>query len=167
VEVFMRRTSFSILVLLLVPAVFASAATIVAPNGYAAVEGNNAGSFPFTNFTGRYQQAYAAGEFGSGPLSISEIAFRTDASPATQTWLNQLAFSLRLSTGVLPVGSLSTTFADNVGGDDTLVYTAPALQLRDEDLARLRFPRTRTACRGENQLRIADRSQASASGGGS
>jgi hypothetical protein len=126
VEVVMR-SAFSILVLLLVPSVFASAATIVAPNGYAAVEGNEAGSFPFTNFTGRYQQAYAANEFGSGPISISEIAFRTDASAATQSWLNQLAFSLRLSTSVNPVGSLSTTFANNIGADDTLVYTAPAL----------------------------------------
>ena len=123
------RSAFSILFLLLAPSVFASAATIVAPNGYAAVEGNNAGSFPFTNFTGRYQQAYAASEFGSGPISISEIAFRTDASPATQSWLNQLAFSMRLSTSVNPVGTLSTTFADNIGADDTLVYTAPALQV--------------------------------------
>jgi hypothetical protein len=124
----MRRLVFLIPILLLLPATGALAATIVAPNSYETTEGNDAGSFPFTNFTGRYQQAYAASEFGSGLLSISEIAFRTDASPATQNWANQLSFSLRLSTSVNSVGSLSTTFADNIGIDDTLVYTAPALQ---------------------------------------
>ena len=40
-----------------------SAATIVAPNGYETTEGNNGNGFPFNNFTGRYQQAYAASEF--------------------------------------------------------------------------------------------------------
>ena len=121
----MRRFAFSIPILLILPFA-APAATIVAPNGYEATEGNNAGSFPFTNFTGRYQQGYAASEFASGQLLISEIAFRTDASPATQSWLNQLSFSLRLSTSQNAVGGLSTTFADNIGADDTLVFTAPA-----------------------------------------
>ena len=64
----MRRSSLTILsltiptLLLGVPAV-AGAATLVAPNGFAAVEGNEANSFPFNNFEGRYQQAYGASEF--------------------------------------------------------------------------------------------------------
>ena len=62
-------------------------------------------------------------------MSISEIAFRTDATPTTQQWLNQLSFSIHLSTSANPVGSLSTTFADNVGADDTLVFTSPAAAL--------------------------------------
>lgn len=125
----MRRclpTVLALLSLLILPAASANAATIVAPNGYDTTEGNDANGSPFTNFTGRYQQAYGASEFASGLLSISEIAFRTDASPATQDWLAQLSFSIRLSTSANPVGSLSTTFADNIGADDTLVFTAPA-----------------------------------------
>jgi hypothetical protein len=123
----MRRIRPTLLVLFslwLLPTASARAATIVAPNGYETVEGNDGGSFPFTNFTGRYQQAYASSEFASGQLSITEIAFRTDALQAATTWLNEMSFTLRLSTSANPVGSLSTTFADNIGADDTLVYTA-------------------------------------------
>jgi hypothetical protein len=118
-----RRFAFSTLILLILPFTGAAAATIVAPNGYESTEGNNSGSFPFNNFTGRYQQAYSASEFVASPISISEIAFRTDV-PAGDTWLNEMSFTVHLSTSANPVGSLSTTFADNIGADDTLVFTA-------------------------------------------
>ncbi len=121
----MRRFAVSILILLALPAAGAFAATIVAPNGYESTEGNSSGSFPFNNFTGRYQQAYGASEFVASPISITEIAFRTDA-PAGETWASEMSFTLHLSTSANPVGSLSTTFADNIGVDDTLVYTASA-----------------------------------------
>jgi PEP-CTERM motif-containing protein len=123
----MRCFGFPILpfVLLLLPFASANGATIVAPNGYESTEGNNSGSFPFNNFTGRYQQAYSASEFVASPISISEIAFRTDV-PAGDTWLNEMSFTVHLSTSANPVGSLSTTFADNIGADDTLVFTASA-----------------------------------------
>jgi len=125
----MRRSSLTILsltiptLLLLVPAV-AGAATLVAPNGFAAVEGNEANSFPFNNFEGRYQQAYGASEFVASPISITEIAFRTDTDPAAQNWTSEMSFSVHLSTSANAVGSLDTTFANNVGADDALVYTA-------------------------------------------
>jgi hypothetical protein len=121
----MRRFAFSILILLILP-FGAPAATIVAPNSYETNEANNAGSFPFNNFTSRYQQAYAASEFVASPISITEIAFRTDALQAATSWANLLTFTIRLSTSANAVGSLSTTFADNIGADDTLVYTASA-----------------------------------------
>ena len=84
----MRRSSLTLLALLslaILPAALANAVTIVVPNGYAAVEGNDANSFPFNNFTGRYQQAYAADQFDSGLLSITEIAFRTEPAPRPRT----------------------------------------------------------------------------------
>lgn len=124
----MRRIHPILLALfsLLLPAAAANAVTIVAPNGYAAVEGNAANSFPFNNFEGRYQQAYAADQFDSGLLSITEIAFRTDAGPAAQNWLSALSFTVNLSTSVNPVGSLSDIFADNIGLDQTLVFDSGA-----------------------------------------
>lgn len=121
----MRRsipTLMALLTLAILPAAFASAVTIVAPNGYAAVEGNTDNSFPFNNFEGRYQQAYAADQFDSGLLSITEIAFRTDAFQPS--WSSDLTFTVNLSTSVNPVGSLSTTFADNVGADGAQVFSA-------------------------------------------
>ncbi len=123
----MRRSSpilLALLVLTVLPAASASAVTIVAPNGNAAVEGNDANSFPFNNFEGRYQQAYGADQFDNGLLSITEIAFRTDAGAAAQDWASLLTFTVSLSTSVNPVGSLSTVFADNIGLDETLVFTA-------------------------------------------
>lgn len=117
-------TLLTLLSLTVLPAAFGNAATIVAPNGYDIAEGNSANRLPFHNFTGRYQQAYAASELPSGLLSITEIAFRTDAGPAAQNWLNTMDFTVHLSTSANPVGSLSTTFADNIGADDTLVFTA-------------------------------------------
>jgi hypothetical protein len=122
----MRRFCLSILALLILPAAAANAATIVAPNGYETTEGNDGNSFPFNNFTGRYQQAYASSELPSGLLSITEIAFRTDTDPAAEAWLSEMSFSIHLSTSANPVGSLSTTFADNLSADDALVFTASA-----------------------------------------
>lgn len=118
------RPTFLALLSLLLFAVPVQAVTIVAPNGYAAVEGNDANSFPFNNFTGRYQQAYAADQFDSGLLSISEIAFRTDGGQPS--WASLLTFTVNLSTSVNPVGSLSATFADNIGADQTLVFDSGA-----------------------------------------
>jgi len=120
------RPTFLALLALLLSAVPVQAVTIVAPNGYAAVEGNDANSFPFNNFEGRYQQAYAASHFDSGLLEITEIAFRTDTDPAAADWTSDLTFTINLSTSQNAVGSLSTTFADNVGADAALVYTATA-----------------------------------------
>jgi len=123
----MRRfgpTLLALLSLSILPALAASAVTIVAPGGYDAVEGNDGNSFPFNNFEGRYQQGYAADQFDSGLLQINEIAFRTDADPAAADWTSNLTFTVNLSTSQNAVGSLSTTFADNVGSDATLVYTA-------------------------------------------
>lgn len=119
----MRRPCLLLLALLLLPAGLVRAATIVAPAGHDVVEGNNGNSFPFNHFEGRYQQAYGADPFLGAPIAISEIAFRTDTDPAAQSWQSLLSFDLRLSTSQNAVGSLSTTFADNVGADDTLVYS--------------------------------------------
>ncbi|MBI2455847.1 MAG: PEP-CTERM sorting domain-containing protein [candidate division NC10 bacterium] len=67
-----------------------------------------------------------ASEFASlgGPLSITQIAFRPDANQAQNTSFGttinaQINFS---TTSAAPDG-LSTTFANNVGSDDTIVHS--------------------------------------------
>ena len=113
----------------------ATAATVV-PNNLQTTEGNEANAFPF-NIGGscmgcplpsqRYQQVYAASEFASlsGPQLITQILFRPDASlgQAFSSTLSDIQINLS-TTSAAPTG-LSTTFEDNVGSDDTVVFSGP------------------------------------------
>jgi Ca2+-binding RTX toxin-like protein len=68
---------------------------------------------------------FAASEFAalSGPSLITEIAVRPDAIFGTPFTVTIAAIQINLSTtGAAPDG-LSLTFADNVGADDTVVFT--------------------------------------------
>jgi hypothetical protein len=106
-----------------------SAQNVVVPNADAAVEGNLNNGFPF-NITAfglpsqRYQQVFRAGDFGAivGPHLITAITFRPDASgSAFSSTLPNV--QINLSTTSAAVDALSTTFAANVGGNDTVVYS--------------------------------------------
>ena len=115
----------ALLVLVGFAAMPAHAQTIVAPNAFATTNGGSrASSAPF-NDVSRYQQIYAASQFSalSGPELITQIAFR----PAT----NQRAFThtdshiqFDFSTNAEAVSSLSSTFANNVGSNDQVVYNS-------------------------------------------
>ena len=105
--------------------------TIVAPGALATVDGNGSNAFPFVGASSasgagglRYQQVFASSQFASltSPASISAITFRPEAgeAPGTVSYLN---FILRLSTTSAQPDALSTTFANNVGADNTLVYS--------------------------------------------
>src|SRR5271156_4295689 len=117
------------LVLLLVGS--ASAANIVVPNSLANVEGETGNGLPFSNnWFGipslRYQQVYLASQFSalSGPSLITAIAFRpegTDDGTAFSTTLPDV--QIDLSTTSAAPGSLSATFANNVGVNDTVVHS--------------------------------------------
>jgi hypothetical protein len=67
-----------------------------------------------------YQQLYDASLFSSG-LSINSISFYNTAFDSGNYDLNSGTYSLYLST--TSSSSLSSTFSDNVGLDDTLVYS--------------------------------------------
>jgi hypothetical protein len=98
--------------------------TVVVPNALASAEGNIDNSFPFiTTDRQRYQQVFGAGDFPSSVILISQIAFRPDAiseQPFNTTLTN---VQINLSTTRRAVDGLSTTFAANVGADDTAVHT--------------------------------------------
>ncbi len=73
------------------------AATIVAPDSLATVEGNAGNAFPFSPLSDmRFQQVYASSQFPPQPILISTIRFRRD---------------------------LSTTFADSVGANNAVVFS--------------------------------------------
>ena len=102
----------------------AAAQIVVSPNFDATTEGGSNNAFPFNyNQSARYQQVYAASEFGAltGPTLITQIAFRPDAQSgaAFSTAFSNVQFDLS-TTGVAP-NALSPTFASNIGADDTVV----------------------------------------------
>jgi hypothetical protein len=128
-----------------------SATTIVAPNSLATVEGNANNGFPFniTEFnlsSQRYQQVFAASEFLSlsGPQLLTQIAFRPDAEGGAAFSSTISSIQINLSTTSAAPDGLSTTFADNVGVDNTVVFsgalslssafTGPAAGPKDFDI---------------------------------
>src|SRR5204863_101 len=71
----------------------------------------------------RVQQVYAASEFGTGALAITSIRFRPDyfyGSAFTATVAN---IQFNLSTTTRSPDRLSGIYAQNVGPDDTVVFS--------------------------------------------
>ena len=108
-------------------AAISQAGLIVVPNSLASVEGNGNNSYPFginglSASTQRYQQVYAASQFGSGGL-ITQISFRPDgpAGGAFSTTISNIRIDLS-TTSQIPDG-ISNTFANNVGADDMIVFS--------------------------------------------
>ena len=107
--------------------------TVVVPNSARTTEGNTNNGYPFdlgqTGLTSqRYQQLYAASQFGSGGL-ITQIIFRPDATSG-QAFTSTLSdIQIDLSTTSAADDGLSTTFANNVGANDTVVFARGPLTL--------------------------------------
>jgi hypothetical protein len=103
-----------------------AAGVLVAPNAYTSSPGNADNRFPFlVNGGMRYQQVFAASEFSSfgGPQQINEIDLRNGIflnEAFTATIAN---IQIKLSTTARAPDALSSTFADNIGPDNTLVYS--------------------------------------------
>jgi hypothetical protein len=113
----------------------AQATTIVSPNKDAAVEGNLDNVYPFNIggggvFSLRYQQVYLASDFAAlspGGEFITQIAFRPDGLFAGSFATTLPSIRIDLSTSharpnAFGPNALSTTFANNVGANDTIVY---------------------------------------------
>ena len=99
---------------------FANAGLIVAPNENASIEGDSNNCYPFSCSIYRYQQVFNSSFFGSQSGIIEEIAFRLDGN--SQSFSNQsFDLEIRLSNTNTSAGTLSTTFANNIGSDETLV----------------------------------------------
>jgi hypothetical protein len=101
--------------------------SIVVPNGNATVVGNAVGSLPTTPVSGEFQVAVDGGQFPSEPVYITGFSFR--AAPGTGSFNLTFSGNVYLSTSLTyPSTSsgrtlLSTTFANNVGPDNTLVFS--------------------------------------------
>jgi hypothetical protein len=69
----------------------------------------------------RYQQVYAASEFGLDPIFIEAMLFRPDSDTGAAFSANHPSVQINLSTTLNGPDTLSSTFASNVGLDDTIV----------------------------------------------
>jgi hypothetical protein len=113
-----------------------SPTTTVVPKALSSVEGSDNNGFPFWPLGAsppsmRYQQVYASTDFSAlspaGAL-ITHIAFRADAeAPAFSFTVPSVQVNLS-TTSTAPDG-MSTTFANNVGADDTVVFGPAPLTL--------------------------------------
>ena len=131
-------------------AVTGNAQSLVAPNAFATSEGDSQSFQPF--FPGsngenvpttvpptlptlnpeRYQQVYAASQFAAVPAGgafITQLAFRLDGTDNTAFAQAIANIQINLSTARHGPDALSYTFANNVGADDTVVYSPGLLSL--------------------------------------
>lgn len=115
-----------ILILLAVP-FSASADFIFAPTGAETTEGSGNNCIPLTGCleVDRYQQIYDAPLFSafSGPISITEIAFRLDSEFGQPASASYSDLRLNMSTTSASSTSVSSTFADNYGADVASVFS--------------------------------------------
>jgi hypothetical protein len=88
--------------------------------------GNAGNVFPFVSYNGEYQQAYAAADF-SGPITITGLSFFGFAPP-NGTVTIQGTYTISLAYSANPVGSLSTTFANNIGANFTTIFSGQSTQ---------------------------------------
>jgi hypothetical protein len=93
----------------------------VAPN-YTEFNTTTAGSGTFAD-NSRSQQIYGASQFPTGPIVINELRWRPSLVWGTNFSLTLSNVEIHLSTTARSAGGLSTTFASNVGPDDTTVYS--------------------------------------------
>lgn len=128
-----RKLATRLALLTLTAGAFISVATataVVAPNGDANSEGNTNNVAPFSagwfgsNPTARYQQVYGSNQFGGSSIDIGAIAFRFDSivAPGTETDVFP-DVQIDLSTSSSAPDQLSTTFANNVGANNSVVYS--------------------------------------------
>src|SRR5688572_29948313 len=115
----------------LASAAYAHAATLVVPNDLSASEGNDGNGFPFSIQGAqipsmRYQQVYGSSQFTALSASgefITEIRFRPDATNGSPFSATLPDIQINLSTTAAAPDGLSATFANNVGVDNTLVFS--------------------------------------------
>ncbi len=79
-------------------------------------------SFPFGSpYNAEYQQVYAGSAF-SGPIQITDLYLYNTQFDSGATSTPSGTYTVNLSTTSAGVGSLSPTFANNIGGNNTQVF---------------------------------------------
>ncbi len=85
-------------------------------------------SFPFGSpYNAEYQQVYAGSAF-SGPIQITDLYLYNTQFDSGATSTPSGTYTVNLSTTSAGVGSLSPTFADNIGANNTQVFNGSIQQ---------------------------------------
>jgi hypothetical protein len=85
--------------------------------------------FPFgCSYTGGYQQVYTKSQF-AGPIKITNLEFfNTKENFGGATAMNAGNWAISLSTTSADWNTLSSTYATNIGSDNTLVFNGNLAQ---------------------------------------
>jgi hypothetical protein len=99
------------------------AQVVVVPNAQAANDGNTSVTTPSGPASVRYMQIHDASQFGAlaGPSFLTQFAWRPDQT-AGSSGPRFVTLQIYASTTTRSVTGLSTTFADNLGTNNTLVF---------------------------------------------
>ena len=99
------------------------AQVVVVPNSLATNDGNSSSTSASGSRSVRWLQIYAASQFGalSGPSFLTKFAYRPDRI-LDQSGPRSLTLRVYASTTRRSVDELSTTFAENLGTNTTLVF---------------------------------------------
>jgi hypothetical protein len=100
-----------------------AASTVTSPGVVASSEGNSDNLYPFNSAPMRYQQVIAASEFSGTAGWINQIRLRPDGingSAFSETLRN---IQINLSTTTKSPSTLSKTFSQNIGNNDTVVFS--------------------------------------------
>jgi hypothetical protein len=99
------------------------AQVVVVPNSLATNDGNGSATSSAGSSSIRWLQIYAASQFGalSGPSFLTQFAYRPDKNLG-QSGPRSWTLRIYASTTSRSVGGLSTTFAANLGTNNTLVF---------------------------------------------
>jgi len=110
------------------------AQVIVVPNAQATNDGNSQGTTPTGPALVRTMQIHDASQFGtlSGPSFLTQFAWRPDMTLG-QSGPRTVKLRLYASTTSRSVATLSTTFADNIGTNNTLVFNGTLIWTTDND----------------------------------
>ena len=84
--------------------------------------------YPFgCSYTGEYQQVYSHTQF-SGPITITNLEFYNTVFNEGATAMNSGNWMISLSTTSTDWNTLSGAYANNIGGDNTLVFNGNLYQ---------------------------------------
>jgi hypothetical protein len=88
-----------------------------------ATEDHDFGSGTFYNANYRNQQVYASSQFPSGAQWITGLRFRPDRTYGNAFSATVSNIQINLSTTTATPGSLSSTYANNIGADDSVMFS--------------------------------------------
>lgn len=119
-----RFSTLAVALLVLAGSAWALASgSVTTPGNVTTVEGNSDNLYPFNGEPIRYQQVIAATEFSGGAGWIKQIALRPDGASGNAFSETLTNVQINLSTTATAPNNISKTFAQNIGKDETVVYS--------------------------------------------